>query len=74
MKQENLDIKDIELQTIELKFTVGDVNKLLEVLSGLPFGVVLPFIQNIQNQALPQVKLFQQATMAGEVKEEVKPE
>lgn len=66
--EKNLDIKNIELQPIQLTFTVGDVNKLLEVLSNLPFGVVLPFIQNIQSQALPQVKLFEEAITSGEEK------
>lgn len=41
--------------TITLKFTIEQVNGLLQLLGQLPFAVSEPAITAIRNQALPQV-------------------
>jgi hypothetical protein len=56
-KQEN----PLDKMPIELKFTVADVNAILEALSNLPFVVSAPLISMVQEQGIPQVKKHEEA-------------
>ena len=49
--------------SINLVFTLEQVNGILDALSQLPFKVSAPMIQAIQVQALPQVREQELATM-----------
>lgn len=41
---------------IKFQFTLEQVNQLLTLLGSLPYMQAAPFIQEIHNQAVPQIK------------------
>jgi hypothetical protein len=52
---------------INLKFTIDEINELLTALGQLPYTYSFQLIQNIHNQAIPQI----QAANAEKVEPEV---
>ena len=46
---------------INLTFSVNRTNEILQALACLPFGQVAMFIKDIQDQAIPQAKVHEDA-------------
>jgi len=46
---------------IDLRFTVDQVNEILQTLSHLPFHQVAPVMRMIQDQAIPQAQKHEEA-------------
>ena len=53
------------MKTINVQLTVEEVNTILNALGTLPFGQVYELIQNIQNQATPQLQEMQKEQQNG---------
>jgi len=47
--------------SIDLQFTVNEVNEILHTLAHLPFHQVAPVIKLIQEQAIPQAQKHEEA-------------
>lgn len=48
------------METINLEFTIDEVNAVLAALGQMPFAQVAPLVEKIRQQASPQVQVIQE--------------